>query len=111
MEIVDSDSVTMAQVKGAILKDLNKGFGLKPFDCDALEAKALLLDPWFHHGTLLPRLAYDEIVIVLNEPLTMMFPDADLSADDESHIQCTDMPPAKRKRTALEMMCVSKAFC
>ena len=108
LEVVDSDSVTMAQVKGAMLKDLNKRFGLKPFDCDALEAKALLLDPRFHHGTLLSRLAYDEIVTVLNESLTTMFPDADLSADDESHTQCTDMPPAKRKRTALEMMCVRK---
>lgn len=102
LETSDSDSVTIANVKSAMLKDLQERFHLKPFDCETIEAMSTLLDPRFHRVSTLGRLLYGEIVDAVKEQLQRLFPEAPQlsSSEQDEHPE----PPAKRRPTALELM-------
>ena len=99
-ETIDSDSVTVSTVKAAMLKDF------KPFDMETIEALSSLLDPRFHHMSLLGRPVYEEVVDAVKEPLQRLCLDDSVASSDE---EAADLEPAaKRKVAALERMLACK---
>ena len=110
LEVNDTDSVTISQVKTVMLRDLQRRFSLKPFDAETMEAMSAILDPRFHHASTLSRLQHEEITDAVLMHLQRMFPVTEVersSSDDEPQAATTE-PPAKRRPTALEMMLPKK---
>ena len=106
LETKESDSVTVSTLKAAMLKDLNTRFNFKQFDAETIEAMSSLLDPRFHHMSLLARPVYEEVVDAVKERLQRLCLDDDAESSDEERDDLE--PAAKRKVTALERMLACK---